>query len=241
MNKTSFLTGAGVGLGLMYLLDPERGARRRGLVRDKCIRMAHKTADALDCTLRDLGHRAQGASAIMQSMLTLTRADVTDEVLVRRVRSKLGRFVSHPHAVDVSAQDGRIRLSGPILAHEVNVLLDCVRRVPGVTEVDSQLEAHKEAGDVPALQGGTARPGQRPELMQEHWSPTMRLVMGALGGALASFGARRRDPVGITLGATGAALLARSATDLEFSKLVGIGAGRRSVDVQKTINIDLPD
>ena len=37
------LGGLGLGAALMYVLDPERGKRRRALVRDKAVRAAHKS------------------------------------------------------------------------------------------------------------------------------------------------------------------------------------------------------
>ena len=39
--------------------------------------------------------------------------EVSDEVLTARVRSKLGRAVSHPHAIQVMAKDGHVSLAGP--------------------------------------------------------------------------------------------------------------------------------
>jgi len=57
------LTGVTVGAGLMYLLDPERGRRRRALLRDKCVSLSSQTGDALGRTARHLGNRAQGVAA----------------------------------------------------------------------------------------------------------------------------------------------------------------------------------
>jgi hypothetical protein len=36
----TFIGGMGVGASLMYMLDPDRGSRRRALVRDKIISAA---------------------------------------------------------------------------------------------------------------------------------------------------------------------------------------------------------
>jgi len=58
--------------------------------------------------------------------------------------------------------------------------------------------------------------------------------------ALVGVGALRRDRTGLGLAAAGAALLARATTNLPFRQLVGIGAGRRAIDVQKTITVGLP-
>ena len=83
----------------------------------------------------------------------------SNDVLEARVRSKLGRVVSHPKALEVKAVDGLIILSGPILAAEVHPLLDAIIHVRGVKNIENYLEEHEQAGDIPALQGGRARPG----------------------------------------------------------------------------------
>lgn len=240
MNRTvAVLSGMSVGAGVVYMLDPQFGNRRRALLRDKVTRAAHKTGDAIDTTSRDLAHRAQGVMA--ETRGRFRRGSVDDDVLVARVRAKLGRVVSHPHSVRIDAHDGRVTLSGPILESEVDDLLDCVRRVRGVVGVESQLEAHKTAGDVPGLQGGAPRPGERFELMQENWSATARVLVGGAGGALITWAALRRcDAMGTMFGVAGVALIARAATNLETKRIVGIGAGRRAVDLQKTISIDAP-
>src|SRR5688500_2164523 len=52
--------GLGLGAALMYFLDPERGTRRRHLVRDQVVHAGRVAGDALDTTGRDLRDRAQG-------------------------------------------------------------------------------------------------------------------------------------------------------------------------------------
>jgi uncharacterized membrane protein len=239
MNRELTLVG-GIGLGaaLMYMLDPDRGRRRRALVLDKLASAANKTPDAVGATARDLSNRARGLAAQAGSLFS--GEEVSDEVLVARVRSKMGRIVSHPSSIEVAADQGRVTLSGPVLAHEVDELLACVSAVPGVADIDNRLEAHSRAGNVPGLQGGRQRPGDRFELMQENWAPAARLLAGAAGGALAFYGLSRRDPLSLVLGAVGVGLLARGATNLELKRLVGAGGGRRAVDIQKTINLAAP-
>jgi len=239
MNReVALLGGIGLGATLMYLVDPDRGKRRRARMRDKLSRATHKVPDAISATARDISNRVQGMAA--QATSVFSSEDVSDEVLVARVRSKLGRIVSHPSSIEVAANQGRVVLSGPVLAHETNDLLACVRAVPGVRAVDNLLDVHKQTGDVPGLQGGEPRPGDRFDLMQENWSPTSRLLAGAAGGALAVYGLSRRDPISLSLGAIGIGLIARGVTNLEMKRLVGLGAGRQAVEIQKTINIAAP-
>ncbi|MGH9881853.1 MAG: SRPBCC family protein [Pyrinomonadaceae bacterium] len=239
MNRElALLGGIGLGATVMYMVDPDRGKRRRALMRDKLARATHKVPDAVSATARDISNRVRGLTA--EAASAFSNEEVSDEVLVARVRSKLGRIVSHPSSIEVAANQGRVVLSGPILAHETNDLLTCIRAVPGVREVDNLLDVHKQAGDVPGLQGGEPRSGDRFDLMQENWSPTSRLLAGAAGGALAVYGLSRRDPLSLSLGAIGIGLIARSVTNLEMKRLVGLGAGRRAVEIQKTINIAAP-
>ena len=113
MRGGAVLTGLGVGAGLMYFLDPERGRRRRALVKDKLAHSAHVSAGAMGTATRDLAHRASGAIARARS--TLRQRPVDDVVLVERVRAQLGRLASHPHAIAVDATAGRIRVRGPIV------------------------------------------------------------------------------------------------------------------------------
>jgi hypothetical protein len=182
MNKgLAFGAGLGLGSGLMFLFDPDRGNRRRALLRDKCVWAARKTGEGFEVTARDLRNRTQGLMTEVQSHFSSEPVD--DSVLVDRVRSKLGRIVSHPRAINVSAQNGRVTLSGPILTAEVPELMTCVNNMKGVNEVINQLELHEEAGNHPALQGGRERTGERFDLFQNHWSPTTRLLVGAGVGA----------------------------------------------------------
>jgi uncharacterized membrane protein/osmotically-inducible protein OsmY len=237
-DRGAVLTGFGLGVGLMYFLDPERGRRRRARVRDQVAHATRITGDAAGATGRDVSHRASGVVSRLRS--AVGRKPVDDRVLVDRVRAQLGRVISHPHAVDVDAADGVVTLRGPILQHEVRRLLNAVERVGGVREVVNQLEEHEEAGNIPALRGGSTPPELQPDIWQREWSPTTRLLVGTMGTALTGYGASRRDAPGALLAATGLGLLARAATNLETRRLTGLGARRRAVDIQKTITIDAP-
>lgn len=223
MNKgLTFGAGLGLGTGLMFLLDPDRGTRRRALLRDKCVSAARKTGEGFEVTARDLRNRTQGLVTDIQSRFSSEPVD--DPVLIDRVRAKLGRVVSHPKAIEVRAQNGNVTLSGPILTAEVPELLACVQRVSGVNEVVNNLEPHDEAGNHPALQGGRERPGDRFEFFQENWSPAARFVAGAAGASLAVYGGARRDALGAGLGAAGLLLLTRGITNTGFKSLAGWGS-----------------
>jgi uncharacterized membrane protein len=132
-----------------------------------------------------------------------------------------------------------VTLSGPVLLNEVDELLRTVWSVPGVREVENRLEVHREASDVPGLQGGSTRPGQRAELRQRNWSPTARFLTGVGAGALAVSGIRRGGVLGWTVAALGGAGLARALANRPVRQLAGLD-GRRAVDFHKTINVQAP-
>jgi uncharacterized membrane protein len=234
------LTSCGIGAGLAYLFDPDRGRRRRAVARDKVVSAVHAAGDAIDTTSRDVTNRTRGLVAGIRSRLT--RDEVTDEVLVERVRSRVGFLVSHPRSIAVTASGGRVTLGGPVLTDEVDRLLGGVAAVRGVRSVDDRLELHDEPGDVPGLQGEPRRRrgGPRFELLQENWSPSARFFAGLAGGAAAVWGLRRAGLPGLLLSAGGTVLVARAATNLDLRRLVGLGGDRRAVTIRKAIEVQAP-
>jgi hypothetical protein len=175
--------GAGLGAGLMYLLDPQGGGRRRALARDKAVHAYHVSGDALRKSSVDLAHRSRGLLASAGS--ALHGDGVPDRVLAERVRSKLGRCVSHPHAIDVEAHDGCVVLRGEALTSEADHLLAKLAKVKGVHSLDNQLVLHDSTEGVPALQSGSS--GRR----RMNLPPAARLLAGTAGGALALAGLAR--------------------------------------------------
>jgi osmotically-inducible protein OsmY len=150
-DQGKFIGGLLVGAAIMYLLDPDRGGRRRALVRDQAVKAKHKLGEGLDATARDLGNRAKGTAAELRSRFRPEPVD--DAVLEERVRSAVGHAVSHPSAIEVSASNSRVTLRGPVLEHELDGLLRAARRVRGVSEVVNELEVHRDPGGIPSLQG----------------------------------------------------------------------------------------
>jgi osmotically-inducible protein OsmY len=144
------LGGLGLGAALMYVLDPERGKRRRGIVRDKAVSAARKASDRLDARSRDLRNRARGVASELKAK---TRSEaVSDPVLEERVRAEIGHVVSSPGAIEIAAFEGVVTLSGAVLAREVDDLLSATRGVRGVEEVENRLQVYETPEAVPALQ-----------------------------------------------------------------------------------------
>jgi len=207
--SVAFLGGVGLGSALMYLLDPDAGSRRRAVARNKAVSTWHDSRELARKAARDARHRATGAVARGRSVWS--RGDfVPDEKLVERVRSKLGRVVSHPRAVLVEVSDGLVTLAGDIFADEARRAVRAVKHVRGVREVEDQLQPHEDAEGVPSLQGGRTRSGERHEIFQKNWSPSTQLIVGALGGLLAAYFLVSRRPVLAASGLVGTGYLLRS-------------------------------
>jgi uncharacterized membrane protein len=228
----SFLLGAGA----MYFLDPDRGRRRRMLVRDKMIRARHEAGDLASKAARDLRNRSEGILA--KATGALTRMPAPDSVLEQRVRAALGHVVSHPGAITVAAKNGAVVLSGWIRRDEMESAIQAAGRVSGVQSVRSHLRVPEHPEHVSALQGGVQR-RRRFELLQEQWAPAPRLSMAGLGAAAALYGLLRRDPAGAALAAAGAALATRAGFNRSFKRLLGV-AGKGVFRVEKTMRIDAP-
>lgn len=140
MKKVAYIfTGLGLGAGLMYLLDPDRGKRRRALIRDRALHASRVANREVNKRINDLRNRAYGLAKHTEGLFW-TR-EVSDGQLTGQIRSKLGRLTSHPHAVTTNVENGKVTLSGHIPAGEVGHLVCGVSAIPGVVEVENKLDA----------------------------------------------------------------------------------------------------
>ena len=219
----------GVGATMMYMFDPNRGRTRRAKARDKAANLYNASGEAVSRTAQDLRNRAAGVASSTRSMWT--SEPVSDEKLVARVRSKMGRYVSHPHAVNVEANHGQVTLSGSILGHEAARFLKCVKGIPGVESVEDRLDVHGTGGSDPNLQGESTRTGENWDFMNKNWSPTTRAMATAVGGGLLLYGIKSRSRIGKATSALGLGLLTRGITNREMSEIKGMNTLRRLVRV----------
>jgi hypothetical protein len=209
---STFVAGVAAGAAAMYLGDPDRGRARRARTRDRLIHAQHAAQMGLGRAVRDLEHRASGLRAELGASMWGER-EVSDDKLAARVRAQLGRLVSHPHALQVEARHGVVRLSGPVLSTEVIPLIRRVRAIRGVHGVENALDV-REWPDVPALRSGPttpvthAPPSPARRLAR---TPAGRLVAIVAGTGLGAAALRRGGLAGaaisaLALGAAGRAL-----------------------------------
>jgi BON domain-containing protein len=219
------LLGAVLGASGAFLLDPELGRRRRALIRDKVTRGVTESREFADAATKDLQQRARGVSSRVKR---LRAGGSPDEALVARVRAKLGRYCSHPGAIEVTAFNGRVVLTGDVLASEREQIFEAVRTVRGVEQVDNSLSAHQSAEGVSSLQGGSAPERERFALLQENWSPGIRLVTGGAGALLLLYALVRGGLSSIGALGVGAVLLGRATTNQPLRRAFEATARRQT-------------
>jgi uncharacterized membrane protein/CBS domain-containing protein len=232
MKRSITLLGAfGVGAGLMYLLDPDKGKRRRALTRDWAMHVTKAAERQARKMAHDLGNRSNGTLSEFRSVFT-RHEEVSDERLGSRVRAALGRFTSHPHAINTSVEDGWVIVSGPILEDEADVLLKNLSRIKGVKTIEDRLERHSADEKVAALQNGKKKNTQN-----LHWSPFTRLLATTAGAGITVFAVRKGGVLGQAAATVGMGLLTRGITDTSLKSLAKGNGGFR---IQKSIKIKAP-
>jgi hypothetical protein len=195
------LAGLAAGAGLAYFLDPVRGAGRRAGVLDRARRAAQDAERTAGARARDLAHRARGAAHEARARVAHER--IPDEVLVERVRARLGRLVAHPRAIQVAAREGRVELSGAVFRAEQAELLRGVRQVRGVAAVEDRLQPHEPEDGVPELHGAGPR---EPERAGERWPAGATAIAVAIGSAATARALLGRRLFGVPAALAGAAL-----------------------------------
>lgn len=124
----------------MYFLDPQRGVRRRKVLRDRAAavprrlrRRLRRGAGFAEARLRALAARA--------THLRERRKDWSDETLADKIRSEVFRDPSLPKgAVNLNVEDGRVVLRGEVAEPAlVDELERRVRDVGGVRDVENLL------------------------------------------------------------------------------------------------------
>jgi uncharacterized membrane protein len=229
------LGGVGAGAGLMFLFDPRSGRRRRGELRNELLHDARSVRAGLGKTARDIEHRSRGLAARVRGRRSGREAP--DAVIEGRVRAALGRACSHPRALDMVVENGKVLVAGPVLTAEHHRVLDAILNARGVKGVTDMLEPHETPQGISALQGGLQ---PRPGLLGTRWSPAASLLATLAGGGLLALGRRSRALGRWAAGGVGGLLLVRALVNKPFGELVGLGARQRGVRIQKAIHVDAP-
>jgi uncharacterized membrane protein len=238
MKRTTWgIAGFSAGAGLMYWADPRSGRRRRARLEELALHAALEARDAGGKAARDVSHRAKGL-LFRGAAVVIPHRRADDVVIEERVRSAIGRASLHPGAIEVHCDDGRVVLSGPVLARDHLRVFACARKVKGVREVEDHLQVHQTAGQHPSLQGAERHLGSTFGPFQRNWPPTTRALASVTALGLVGLGLSRRRSFVLSL--LGGILGLRAFTNLDLRRLFGLGAGRRAIEFHKDITVLAP-
>jgi len=239
MKVKTLLTTIGLGAGLMYFMDPQQGPRRRAMVRDKANRFVNNIDESIEKAVEDTRNRTRGVLSEMTAKLSDQGAP--DWILEERVRSNLGRTARHARGVTVTADGGRIYLTGPVLREDEDAIVKTAMRTRGVHGVENQLQIFDSPESIPSLQGEPS-PLRQPRLdwQQRNWSPATRLLSSVGGSLLTLYGLTRRGVAKPVLSTAGMVLTARGLTNLDTRSLLGLSNAEEGIRVNKAINVFAP-
>jgi uncharacterized membrane protein/osmotically-inducible protein OsmY len=219
------------GVAAFYFLDRERGKQRRKAFSKNAGRLAERATKGV----ADLHHRLQGKA--IEAWHGLHPDPPSDRVLEQRIRARMGRIVAHPRGIHVVSDRGVITLWGAADANEIRRLVNMVETMPGVAEVINHLEPHEARG--PAAQESPTLKQARHETML-NCSPAARVCAGTAGAALAVYGWKRRDPLGISLSLLGAGIAAASTLEKNVHSILAFSEDCPGFELEETIRINAP-
>jgi hypothetical protein len=143
------LAAALTSAAMMYLLDPERGRRRRRTLRDRLLARGRRVSRTLTRTWRGAAAETFGVSQKIVHLAPKSTDVPDDETLCQRVESQLFRDRHIPKGhLNISCEHGRVILRGELdSVTEIHYIEERVRRVTGVRAVHSLL--HPIGTDAP--------------------------------------------------------------------------------------------
>jgi uncharacterized membrane protein len=229
------LFGAAAGATAVYLLDPQHGPRRRARLRDQVVSFQHRLPRILDATVDDARNRVQGLVAGFRQGMSDEQPD--DVVLVERVRSQLGRLVTHPGAITATADGGRVTLTGLVRRSEHDGLLEGINQVKGVAGIEDRLDVRDRVDDIPSFQGDPSARRDRRATARDRWMPAPRAAAMAAGTTLVGIGLVRRGLLGTAAAAGGALLALRAGLNMPLTRALGLADEREGIDAHHAIEV----
>jgi len=110
--QLSLLLGAGLGAGLMFILDP---ARRKAPIRNKAVQALARerlTEEPAEVMIEPL-------TGVIAEIMARKNPPPSDHQLEKRVRSELGHNIEHGWTIEVVAEDGFVTLRGNVLQDQL--------------------------------------------------------------------------------------------------------------------------
>jgi uncharacterized membrane protein len=218
-----------------YFLDRENGRDRRERFARKAKHLAKAMVDETALGVRDSQHRLFGTAR--EAWLAFRHEHLDDRVLVERIRSRMGRIVSHPHKIHVASDEGTVTLWGQLPPREAGTLIHTVTGMRGVKEIRDHIEL-REATVEPNTERDALRDAK--EWTRLGWSPWQRLLARVAGTAIAVYGWRRRDNVGAALSFIGTGLAAQAWMKRNVQSVLALSDECPGFELERTVRINAP-
>jgi osmotically-inducible protein OsmY len=146
------LTMVGLGAALTYFFDPQQGARRRNVTRDRVLAFFRQRGRQLERAGRGVQAEAYGAVQKAKHRKEEEKLDTDDVTLARKVETEIFRDPDVPKGqINVNAEDGVVILRGEVERPELIAdLEEKTRSVQGVKGVENLL--HTPGAEAPMHQ-----------------------------------------------------------------------------------------
>jgi osmotically-inducible protein OsmY len=147
-----FALFAGIGAALAYFFDPQNGARRRNMTRDRTLGSFRQSGRKAERAGRTVAAEAYGLKQKATHLREEEKPQPDDVTLTRKVETELFRPADAPKGqVNVNVVNGIVYLRGEVEQPEIIKDLEGrARKVQGVREVENLL--HLPGSPVPTKQ-----------------------------------------------------------------------------------------
>jgi BON domain len=137
----SLLIAALFGGALVYFLDPDKGARRRNVARDRVLATLRRTGTRAERAGRKVGADVYGWRQKATHAFDQAEIPANDETLARKVETELFRDPAIPKGkLNINVEHGVVVLRGEAdNPEQVRALEEQAQRVAGVTGVKNLL------------------------------------------------------------------------------------------------------
>jgi hypothetical protein len=130
-----------LGLGAMWLLDPDRGRGRRAWIGQKTNRLLNETGRFMRATGRHVANKSKGYYYQGRKAVGSAAEDLSDSSIAESVRSTLGRMgLKSASSVGVDCSNGCVTLSGRCAPDDVDLIIVTTRDTSGVDDVVNNME-----------------------------------------------------------------------------------------------------
>ena len=135
------LIAAAAGFAAMYLLDPDRGKRRRAMLRDRTAGLVRRAGTVAERTQRKVASDLYAVGQKVTHPGVAQEEPANDATLAQKVMTELFRDDDVPKgSINVNAENGVIQLRGTVERPELVLEIEGrARRIPGVLDVENLL------------------------------------------------------------------------------------------------------